>query len=135
MIPAVSLIRWVVLCIFEESPKRTFCLVQTLSHLPVVEDIGETPEVERESHNDDVAMQTGESPETNDAISKESLDEGSHDLDEESHDPEAESHDKGVASVAIAPHRHKAGGRSPYGLPCVRELLRFLTSIINNDEK
>ena len=34
--------------------------------------------------------------------------------------------------VACASSRHKAGILPPHGLPCLRELLRFLISIINS---
>ena len=38
--------------------------------------------------------------------------------------------------VAMASIRHKHGDMSPpYGLPCVRELLRFLITIINPEDK
>ena len=96
--------------------------LQTLSQLPVVEERGETPELpednEEESHDTE--------PKSNDQ------DEKSDDQEAESHD---QSHDEGVSSVAIAPHRHKPGAMCPYGLPCVKELLRFLTSIINVAER
>ena len=58
--------------------------------------------------------------------------EESHDQGIESHDDDGGSHDQqGVLNVAIAPLRHKPGAMSPYSVPCVRELLRFLTSIMN----
>ena len=60
----------------------------------------------------------------------------SHDQDIESHDDDGGSHDQqGVLNVAIAPLRHKPGALSPYSVPCVRELLRFLTSIMNAAER
>ena len=37
--------------------------------------------------------------------------------------------------VACASSRHKAGVLPPHGLPCLRELLRFLISIINTTDR
>ena len=37
--------------------------------------------------------------------------------------------------VACASSRHKAGVLPPHGLPCLRELLRFLISIVNATDK
>ena len=67
---------------------------------------------------------------------------------EQSEAPENQSHDlaenklsNGTLSeflsneVACASSRHKAGVLSPYGLPCLRELLRFLISIINSSDR
>lgn len=39
------------------------------------------------------------------------------------------------SDVISATSRHKHGTLVPYGLPCVRELLRFLASIINMRER
>ena len=81
----------------------------------------------------------GETPEILEDNEEESHDTESHDQEEKSDEQETESHDQahdeGVSSVAIAPHRHKPGTMCPYGLPCVKELLRFLTSIINVTER
>ncbi|XP_064404547.1 Golgi-specific brefeldin A-resistance guanine nucleotide exchange factor 1-like isoform X2 [Halichondria panicea] len=102
---------------------------QTLSHIPVMDDRGESPELDGESPDDIIVLDEGEAP------SDQALEDVSHDTEEESHDLEEVSHDGGVTNVAIAPHRHKPGALCPYGLPCVKELLRFLTSIINTSEK
>ncbi len=106
-----------------------FCL-QTLSQLPVVEDRGDSPELEGESlesegkvPNDETGSVTSEGDKSGDEADVSHDDEGSHD------------NEVGVASVAVAPHRHKPGAMCPYGLPCVKELLRFLTSIISNSDK
>ncbi len=104
-----------------------FSYLQTLSHIPVMEDRGESPEMDGESP-DDIVLDEGEAP-------SEAMENESHDTEEESHDLEEVSHDGCVTNVAIAPHRHKPGHMCPYGLPCVKELLRFLTSIINSSEK
>ena len=94
-----------------------------------MDDRGESPELDGESPDDIIVLDEGEAP------SDQALEDGSHDTEEESHDLEEVSHDGGVTNVAIAPHRHKPGALCPYGLPCVKELLRFLTSIINTSEK
>lgn len=39
------------------------------------------------------------------------------------------------SDVISATSRHKHGTLVPYGLPCIRELLRFLASIINMRER
>jgi len=82
----------------------------------------------------------------NESENKEQLDTVEEEEEGESHDPEVpietetESHDQeGVEStkefvssdVFNVTTRHKHGSFTPYGLPCVRELMRFLISIIN----
>ena len=75
----------------------------------------------------------------------------SADLAEQPENAEDESHDQaedkltnqnnGILSeivsndVACASSRHKAGVLPPHGLPCLRELLRFLNSIINTTDR
>ena len=75
----------------------------------------------------------------------------SADLAEQPENAEDESHDQaedkltnqnnGILSeivsndVACASSRHKAGVLPPHGLPCLRELLRFLISIINTTDR
>ena len=39
------------------------------------------------------------------------------------------------SDVCYVTSRHKHGTLAPYGLPCIRELLRFLVSIINMRER
>ncbi|CAI8046654.1 Golgi-specific brefeldin A-resistance guanine nucleotide exchange factor 1 [Geodia barretti] len=61
---------------------------------------------------------------------EEGLEEGEAGLKRTAHEAEFVSSD-----VITATSRHRQGTLAPYGLPCVRELLRFLVSIINVKER
>ena len=61
---------------------------------------------------------------------EEGLEEGEAGLKRTAHEAEFVSSD-----VITATSRHRQGTLTPYGLPCVRELLRFLVSIINVKER
>lgn len=91
---------------------------------------------EQHATEDDLTDSGNTDDQSNDNEESHDQDEISHNQDIESHDDGGESHDQqGVSSVAMAPLRHKPGAMSPYSLPCVRELLRFLTSIVNTAER
>ena len=55
--------------------------------------------------------------------------------DESDLKPSAQEVEFVSSDVIAATSRHRHGTLAPYGLPCVRELLRFLVSIINMKER
>lgn len=111
-----------------------FHLVQTLTtpqqELPVLQE--EEAEEEESQEPQEPPAENAESAEQ-----PESAEDESHDQSED----KLTNHSNGILSeivsndVACASSRHKAGVLPPHGLPCLRELLRFLISIINATDR
>ena len=93
----------------------------------------EEEEVDEESHDNEATPPESEEPTEQSAVQ-----------DDQSHDQPVDkltNQSNGMLSeflsseVAYASSRHKAGVLPPHGLPCLRELLRFLISIINTTDR
>lgn len=103
-------------------------LTTPLQELPVLEE----EEVEEDESHDNQAPPTE---------NREPTDQSEVPTDDQSHDRTEGKLTSGTLSeflsndVACASSRHKAGVLPPHGLPCLRELLRFLVSIINATDK
>ena len=95
----------------------------------------EEEEVDEESHDNDATPLEIESEEPTEQAAVD--DNQSHDQSE----GKLTNQSNGMLSdflsseVAYASSRHKAGVLPPHGLPCLRELLRFLISIINTTDR
>ena len=93
----------------------------------------EEEEVDEESHDNEAKPPESEEPTEQSPVD----DDQSHDQPEDK--PTNQSN--GMLSeflsseVACVSSRHKAGVLPPHGLPCLRELLRFLISIINTSDR
>ena len=108
------------------------------------EDRGSAEPIEDELEGDEKeGEETGDDREK---LDSKSVDEGDeHDQLEQQDDtqedgepvskPETQQAQFVSSDVFSAVSRHKHGTLVPYGLPCVRELLRFLVSIINMRER
>ena len=108
------------------------------------EERGSTEPVEDDLEGDE--NEGGETGDSGEAVDSKSVDEGDeHDQLEQQDDtqedgepvskPEIQQTQFVSSDVISAVSRHKHGTLAPYGLPCVRELLRFLVSIINMRER
>ena len=112
-------------------PMQTLTTAQ--QELPVLE---EEEAEEEESHDiQELPAESAESAEQ--PKSATSAEDESHDQTE---DKLANQNDGTLSEfmsneVACASSRHKAGVLPPHGLPCLRELLRFLISIINTTDR
>lgn len=103
------------------------------------------PTVSEEEEEERGGEESGERGDNEEAVDSNVGDEGDeHDqLEQQDEVQDEESSSKPVAEQAefvsgdvfSATSRHKHGTLVPYGLPCVRELLRFLVSIINMRER
>ena len=65
----------------------------------------------------------------------EQLEESQEEEEDSSAKPKSPHAEFVSSDVCYVTSRHKHGTLVPYGLPCIRELLRFLVSIINMRER
>lgn len=132
-----AILRWIKSCVHANWTKYDIIMyypLQTLTtpqqqELPVLEE----EEVEEESHDKEDTPLESEEPTGQPAVE----DDQSCDQNE---DKPANQNNETLSEflsneVAYASSRHKAGVLPPHGLPCLRELLRFLISIINTTDR
>ena len=109
-------------------------LVQTLT----------TPQQElpalQEEETEEEESQEGQVPPAESADSVEQPENTEDELHDQSEDKLTNQNNGALSEivsndVACASSRHKAGMLPPHGLPCLRELLRFLISIINTTDR
>ncbi len=114
-------------------------LLQTLIHEGTTENeqletVAEDEE-EEEVSNDQFDTATTETDEMNQSDEKVDSDDREEQLEPTEEDEEGKQ-DFVSSDVCYVSSRHKHGSSpQPYGLPCVRELLRFLISITNTRDR
>ena len=113
-------------------------LLKTLTH----EGTGQNEQLETVTEEEEDGGGKEQSQEKPDTVTVETKGTDQSDEKEESHDgdeegsKEEEKHDFVSSDVCFVSSRHKhVSSPVPYGLPCVRELLRFLVSIINSRDR
>ena len=122
------------MCTFTYYNIHTQTLTTAQQELPVLEE--EEDAEEQQSHDKD------ETPPTDNKETAEQV-ETSEDQSRDQMENKLTNQSNGSAlteflsnEVACASSRHKASVQlPPYGLPCLRELLRFLISIINSTDR
>ena len=98
----------------------------------------ELPALQEEEAEEEESQETQEPPAENAESAEQSK---SADESRDQAKDELTNQNDGILSeivsndVACASSRHKAGVLPPHGLPCLRELLRFLISIINTTDR